>query len=298
MTQVFDVVFLGAGGPLPSPDRCGSGHVIVAGSRYVLLDCGWGTARRLIASGVFPGAIDTVLFTHMHSDHITDFADFLFLRWTAGACVPLQVFGPEGTRETVEGFLQALRHDIAFRKAHHGEKLHPAGIAVEVTELQPTPDPSPSFAQDGLVLERFEVDHYPVVPAFGYRASFDGRTAVFSGDTKLCDSLIRAARGADLFVCEAMSTSMMRERIATLRSVGRELQASMLEDALTYHTDVLDVARVAQEGGVRLLVLDHLLPPVPTSGPDLERFVAGVRDTYRGEFRVARDTERIPVPHP
>ena len=296
MAQPFDVVFLGTGSPLPSPDRCGSGHVIVAGTEHVLLDCGWGAARRLLASGVLPSAIGTVLFTHMHSDHITDFADFLFLRWTAGARRPLQVFGPEGTRETVEGFLQALRRDIAFRSAHHGEKLHPDGVAVEVTELAATPDPAPFLERAGVVFESFEVDHFPVVPAFGYRVRFDGRLAVFSGDTKLCPSLARAAQGADLFVCEAMNTAMMEERIAWLRTNGRDLQAALLEDALTYHTDILDAARLGQEAGVRLLVIDHLLPPVPNSGPDLERFVAGVRDRYGGDFRVARDTERIPVP--
>ena len=48
----------------------------------------------------------------MHTDHITDFPDFLFLRWTGGARTPLRVFGPPGTHEMVDGFLGALRQDI------------------------------------------------------------------------------------------------------------------------------------------------------------------------------------------
>src|SRR5690606_23471624 len=105
----FEVAFLGTGSPLPSPDRCGAGHIVIAGDQHVLVDCGWGAARRIIPSGVMPAQIDTAVFTHMHTDHITDVPDLLFLRWTSGATKPLRVFGPEGTQEMIDGFLMALR---------------------------------------------------------------------------------------------------------------------------------------------------------------------------------------------
>lgn len=296
MPEPFEIVFLGTGSPLPSTDRVGCGHVIVAGEQHVLVDCGWGAARRLLLAGVVPAAIDVAVFTHMHSDHITDFPDFLFLRWTAGATRPLHVYGPEGTAEMVEGFLLAMRRDIGFRLAHHGDKLHPDGILVEVTELPASSRPQPFFERNGFVLERFEVDHFPVTPAFGYRARFDGRTALLSGDTAFCESLLHAAEGVDLLVCEAMNTAMLNERIAGLRSFGRELQASLLEDVPSYHIDVAEVARLAARAGVRQLVLNHLIPPVPNAGPELERFTAGMDALYAGPIRVARDAERIPVP--
>lgn len=293
--QQFDIVFLGTGSPLPSPDRCGAGHVIVAGDQHVLVDCGWGAARNILAAGIMPAAIDTAIFTHMHSDHITDVPDFLFLRWTSGARTPLRVYGPEGTGEMVEGFLHALRRDIGFRIAHHGDKLHPDGILVEVTEISATRRPEPFFERGGLVLERFEVDHFPVVPALGYRARFDGRTAVLSGDTAFCESLLHAAEGADMLVCEALNTRLLDERIRALRAVGRDLQASLFDDIPSYHIDVAEVARLAARAGVRQLVLDHLIPPVPNAGPELDRFTAGMADHFAGPIRVARDTERIPV---
>ena len=108
MTERFEIVFLGTAGPLPNADRCGAGQVVVAGDTNVLVDCGWGAARRLIPSGIQPSSIGTALFTHMHSDHITDVPDFLFLRWVTGATTPLRVYGPEGTQEMVDGFLMAL----------------------------------------------------------------------------------------------------------------------------------------------------------------------------------------------
>ncbi|HMO53643.1 MAG TPA: MBL fold metallo-hydrolase, partial [Tepidiformaceae bacterium] len=98
MSVPFDVVFLGTGAPLNNPDRCGCGQVIVAGDTQVMVDCGWGSARRIVPAGLRPPEIGIAVFTHMHSDHITDFPDFIFQRWTGGATTPLRIFGPPGTK--------------------------------------------------------------------------------------------------------------------------------------------------------------------------------------------------------
>lgn len=66
MTERLEIVFLGTGSPLPSADRCGAGNVVVAGDTNVLVDCGWGAARRLVPAGVRPASIGVALFTHMH----------------------------------------------------------------------------------------------------------------------------------------------------------------------------------------------------------------------------------------
>jgi ribonuclease Z len=295
LVERFEVVFLGTGSPLPSAERCGAGQVIVAGDQHVLVDCGWGAARRLMPGGVMPSAIDVAIFTHMHTDHITDVPDFLFLRWTAGATKPLRVFGPEGTKDMVDGFLHALRRDIGFRQAHHGDKLHPDGIKIEVTEIPTTTTPERFETIAGITFESFEVDHFPVVPAFGYRVGFDGRTVVFSGDTSFCASLLGASQGADLLVCEAMNVPMLTERTNALRMMGRELQASLFEDVPSYHIPTTEVALLARDAGVGKVALSHLIPPIPNEGPAVDQFVAGMSDVYAGPIHVARDCERMSV---
>jgi len=294
MPQTFDVVFLGTGSPLPSPDRCGCGHVIVAGELHVMVDCGYGAARRMAPAGLVPAQIDVAVFTHMHSDHITDVPDFLNQRWTSGATKPLRVFGPTGTRKMIDGFLMALEDDIRFRDAHHPGKLHPEGIKVEVTEVPATADPSAFLSEAGLTLESFEVDHFPVVPAFGYRARFDGRSAVFSGDTNLCESLARAAHGADLLVSDALNPAMFQQFIERIRAFRPQV-ATLLDDVPSYHIATDEVAAMARDAGVGKLVLSHLLPNLPAN-PEIEaQFTAGLKDVYPGPIHVARDTERIPV---
>jgi ribonuclease Z len=296
VSERFEIVFLGTGSPLPNPDRCGAGTVVVAGDTHVLVDCGWGAARRLIPSGVQPGAVDHVLFTHMHTDHMTDFPDFLFLRWTAGGSTrPLQVYGPEGTQEMVDGFLLALRRDIGFRIAHHGDKLHPDGIKVDVHELPTTREPRHFVDIGGLRCESFEVDHFPVVPAFGYRVAFDNRTVVLSGDTSFCESLAQASRGADMLVCEALNAALMDQRIAGMRAMGMTREAGLMSDVPSYHIATDEIAKLAKDAGVGEVVLTHVIPPITNDEAQVAAFSAGMSDIFSGPVHVARDTERVPV---
>lgn len=295
MNERFEIVFLGTGSPLPSGDRCGAGNVVVAGDTNVMVDCGWGAARRLVPSGVMPRTIDVAIFTHMHTDHITDVPDFLFQRWVGGATKPLQVYGPEGTREMIDGFLLALRRDIGFRIAHHGDKLRPEGIQVEVTEVPASRRPEQFLDVGGLVFESFEVDHFPVVPAFGYRVRYDGRTAVLSGDTSYCDSLAAASEGADMLVCEAMNVDLLDSVIARLKTAGRVNEADMLGDVPSYHISTPEIARLAQGARVGEVVLSHIIPPIGNDDGAEKGFMAGMADIYRGPIRIARDMQRIPV---
>jgi ribonuclease Z len=291
----FDIVFLGTGSPLANADRCGAGTVIAAAGRNVLVDCGWGAARRLMPSGVPPASIDVALFTHMHTDHMTDVPDFLFQRWTGGATTPLRVFGPDGTQEMIDGFLMALRRDIGFRQAHHGDKLHPDGIRVEVTEVPATAAARPFLEMDGLRLESFEVDHFPVVPAFGYRARFGGRSVVLSGDTSFCESLAEASAGADMLVCEAMNQALLDSLIAFLKQSGRDREAGLIGDVPSYHISTSEIAKLAARAGVGEVVLSHIIPSIPNDDGREAEFVAGMDAMYGGRIRVARDTQRIPV---
>lgn len=295
MSSRFEVVFLGTSSPLGYTDRCGAGQVVVAGDTHVLVDCGWGAARRLVPAGIRPADIDIAIFTHMHTDHITDVPDFLFQRWTSGATKPLQVYGPEGTQEMCDGFLMALRRDVGFRLAHHGDKLAADGMKINVTELPVAQTPEAFLDIDGLGFESFEVNHFPVVPAFGYRANFDGRQVVLSGDTTFCESLAVASQGVDMLVCEALNVPMLGLLQAGLRGQGRNREADMLGDVPDYHIPVEDIAKLAAGAGIGELVLSHIIPPIPNNEERETAFMAGMSNVYTGPIRMARDMQRIPV---
>jgi ribonuclease Z len=279
---------------MPSTERCGGGQLVIAGGQRVLVDCGWGVARRLFAAGVLPVFVDTLCFTHMHSDHITDTADFIIMRWTGGATRPLTVYGPEGTRETMDGFMTALKRDIGYRLAHHGEKLSLNGATVDVHEVPATPEPTHVAVFGELEIEAFEVDHFPVVPALGYRMRSGGKSLVISGDTTMCESLARASRDADLLLCEAMNQPMMRAQVERIRALNANT-AALLEDAIDYHSGTDEIAQLAADAGVRKLVLTHIIPPIGNNADAIAQFTAGMSDRYRGEITVGHDLQRFEV---
>ena len=296
MTQPLELLLLGTSSPIHSAHRFGPAQAILGGRSIILVDCGWGATLRLYQAGIRLPAIDAVFFTHLHSDHITDFADLLVMRWLGGVTAPLPVYGPAGTAQMVEGFRRALSEDTKFRLAHHGEKLSAIGTACEVEEISGGETPAEVAKIGDMTVSAFAVDHRPVMPAFGYRFERGGRVITVSGDTNPCPGLINGARGADILVCDSQNRAMMQVFEDSLRKAGNELQASLLLDSHTYHASTHDAARVAHEAGVKHLVLSHVMPAIPNEGPQVEAFAAGLSEIFGGRITVGRDLQRFALP--
>ncbi len=295
MAPALELVLLGTSSPIHSAHRFGPAQAIIGGDKTILIDCGWGATLRLYQAGIRLPSIDAVFFTHLHSDHTTDFADFLVMRWVGGITVPLPVYGPEGTANMVAGFRQALSADTRFRLAHHGDKLSPIGTACDVIEISAGEQPVEIAKIGDMTISAFAVDHRPVIPAYGFRVERNGRSIVISGDTNPCQGLINGARDADMLVCDSMNRAMMTAFEENLRRIGNPLQAALLADAHTYHASTEDAASVAQAAGVKHLVLSHVMPAISEEPAVIEQFTAGLDKIYDGKMTVARDLMRVPV---
>ncbi len=291
----LELVLLGTTGPIHTAHRFGTAQVVSGGGATVLVDCGWGATLRLYQAGVRLPAIDALFFTHLHSDHTTDLADFLVMRWVGGITAPLPVYGPEGTAAMVEGYRQAVAADTRFRLAHHGEKLCPIGTACLVREIEAGETPVLVATIGEIAVKAFAVDHRPVMPAFGFRLEREGRAITISGDTNPCPGLLAGAMDADMLVCDSMNREMMNRFQDRLTAAGNPLQASLLADAHSYHASTQDAAAIARDARVKRLVLAHLLPPIPDEGPIAEQFAAGLDAIYDGPITVARDLQRLAV---
>ena len=299
MTADLELTLLGTSSPLHAPHRFGPAQIVRGGDDIVLIDCGWGATLRLYQAALGPPGLPrvrAVFFTHLHSDHTTDFADFVVMRWLGGVDAPLPVYGPEGTASMVAGFRQAMSADTGFRLAHHGDKLSSIGTACDVTEIEAGEQPVEIARVGEIVVSAFAVDHRPVMPAFGFRLERGRSSIVLSGDTVPCPGLINGARDADILVCDSMNVPMMEAFEESLRGVGNSLAASLLVDAHTYHASTRDAAVVAAEAGVKHLVLSHVLPAIPEEGPQVEAFAAGLSDVFPGPITVGRDLQRFTLP--
>src|SRR5512139_2542412 len=82
---MFELVFLGTAASAPSIQRGLSAAVLMHREYRFLIDCGEGTQRQILRSGLGFKRLDRVLLTHGHLDHILGLGGLAstFARWEA-----------------------------------------------------------------------------------------------------------------------------------------------------------------------------------------------------------------------
>jgi ribonuclease Z len=276
------LTLLGTGCPVVSTDRYGPAALVEtdsveAGSARVLVDCGSGVTQRLLAAGCPGRALDLVLLTHLHSDHLVDLFQLIVSSWHQGRARPQRVVGPRGTLAYVEGLLALWKAELEQRIAH---EKRPSADALEV-EVEEIADGWTAELGD-LRIAAFEVDHRPVRQAFGFSFVSGGKTAVISGDTRPCDALEAAARDCDLLVNEVFVHREMPV-VPGVRS------AETVENVAAYHTLSTEVGKLAARAGARALALTHFVPPAA----DRDALLAEVAADFPGPLVVGEDLMRF-----
>lgn len=80
---MFEIVFLGTSASAPSVHRGLSAQVVLHDEYRFLIDCGEGTQRQILQSGLGFKRLNRILITHGHLDHILGLAGLIstFSRW-------------------------------------------------------------------------------------------------------------------------------------------------------------------------------------------------------------------------
>ena len=268
-----------AGGAPPHRGRAAPASVVLVDGVAYVIDCGNGVARQMVLAGLELNRIRHVFITHHHSDHNADFGTLLLLAWAAGLSTPVDTWGPPPLTQMTDLFLQMSAPDIDIRVADEGRPpLKPLIHAHDVREAG-------VVVKDERVTVRCAVVHHPMVPvALAYRIDGPDRSLVFSGDTTRAESLIALARGADVLVHEVLYPEAYAGQTAgSARSIAKHILES--------HTPVEEVGKIAQEAGVKTLVLSHY---VPDNNPDAEQsWLPLARRHFKGEVILGRDLLEI-----
>jgi len=247
---------LGAAGAAPLDGAC-SAYVVHGERGTVLLDCGPGALERVWRGGLLR-AIDAIVLSHMHTDHVLDlvvYAGPVTRQLLDGRRPVLHV--PEGGTEVLDAI------DAAFAR----QQRRP-------TRFEATFDVSEYGAAETIVVGDLRLTFAPTAhrePCFAARVEEGGSALVYGADGSPSQELEELARGADVLI----------------------LEATYLDDAAAAagygHMTAVQAGELAARAGVRRLVLAHLLP-----GPR-DALVAAAARAFGGPIDVASEGLEVEV---
>ncbi len=180
---------VGCSGSYAGPDSPASCYLLQAehegGTYSLVMDLGNGALGPL-QRYVDLAVVDAVVLSHLHVDHCIDLTSYHVVRTynPGGSLSRLPVHGPQGTSARIaaaSGFTDRLGVDEVFDFVDWVED--------EAVRLGP------------FTITPTRVAH--PVETYALRIEEDGRVFVYSGDTGPSTALVKAAKGADVFLCEA-----------------------------------------------------------------------------------------------
>jgi ribonuclease Z len=280
------LTILGSGSPEAYVRRASSGYLLEIGDDKILFDCGGGVFENLLRSDRKPSDITHIVFSHLHSDHMMDYARLVHAAWDEGG-TPIKVFGPLPIASITEGYFGpegVLAHDLRARTELEPSQLvwlarggtlprpWPAPVVTEITE-------GSEIIGAGWRILPFAVPHgQPILSCLGFRVETPDATFVYSGDAAHCDALETHCRAADLLLhwCYRLDSQPAHPAMERLTPTPSE------------------IAQLAQRAGVKRLLLTHMRVNMdaPTQQAELQ---AALSQNFTGPSGVAEDLDEFDI---
>ena len=271
---MFELIFLGTSASAPSIKRGLSSLVVKHDEFRFMVDCGEGTQRQILRSGVGFKRLNHILLTHGHLDHILGLAGMLstFMRWEA--IDEVNVYGSRHTMDRVSDLINGvvlrgntppmplnmleIRPGLIFQSKHFDIQAFPvdhrgsSSLGYRFIEKSHRP-----FLSD--IAEALGVPNGPcrrdlvqgqaitlpdgrvIQPEDVLGEERPGVNLVIVGDVGKPEKLHEHVAGADVMVIEA---TYLAEDTEMAQTFG--------------HSTAADVARLALEAGVGKLILTHV----------------------------------------
>jgi ribonuclease Z len=293
---MFEIVFLGTSASAPSIHRGLTAQVVKRNEYRFLIDCGEGTQRQILKSGMGFKRLNRILITHGHLEST-------FSRWET--IDELEIYGGSWALERIRDLI----FGVVLRGARPPMKIHlvevKPGVLFENNDFSVTAFPVDHRGPDcfGYLFEEKarrpflpeKAEHLQIPPGPWRKDLVEGRTinlpdgrsihpdqvlgparlgtrVVHVGDSGRTDNLKEVCRGADLLVIEA----------TYLHQEAEMAQAFA-------HLTARQAAELAHDTGVKHLILTHV------SRRYRERDVLAEARAIFPEVAVARDFDAYQV---
>ena len=226
--------FVGCGDALGSGGRFNTCFHVTGANVNFLIDCGASSLPALKRVGIARDSVDLVLITHFHGDHFAGLPFLLLDAQFTRRSRPLVIAGPQG----IETKLAALMEALFEHSSRTQQRFDLSVVALE-------PEQSRTFGE-------VKVTPYPVVhgesggPFLAYRIEAEDRVITYSADTEWTDTLIPAARDADLFIAEAYYYDKIVKNHLSLKTLEAHLPAINAKRLVLTHMSEDMLARVGE----------------------------------------------------
>ncbi|MBI1978438.1 MAG: ribonuclease Z [Candidatus Aenigmarchaeota archaeon] len=270
---MLQITFLGTVSGIPTKDR---NHSAIIFEHYtdkkstLLFDCGEGTQKQLMQSGISFMDIDNIFISHWHADHFAGLIPLIQTMNMEKRKKELTIFGPEAERFVANiidlGYF-GLRFPVnAINVPFEGDEITKIfdGEEFEVLSI-PTLHTVPSAAYCFKEKDRWNID-LNKMKELGLKRGYwlnklkkhgeaeykskkikiedvsnktEGLKVVYTGDTKPCETVVKISQQADILIHD-----------------GTFLELD--ESQGKYHADVAEAAKIAKKADVKQLILTHL----------------------------------------
>ncbi|SDT50393.1 ribonuclease Z [Bradyrhizobium canariense] len=270
---MFDLTFLGTSASVPSTERNHPGLLVAAGGKRILVDCGEGTQRQLLRSGVGFRRLERLLLTHAHFDHVLGIPGLLSTLGLQRSADVMTIHGGPATLEVVARMLAGLWGEgrapipLELMPLAEGQVIDLDDFTIACFPVRHRDTDSFGFSFESAERRHLQPDRLAAlgVPDGPVRKSLakgvaavlgDGRTIdpedvlgppevrrklVIVGDTETADGLAERVQEADVLVIEA---TFLERDAAIARDYG--------------HLTAAEAAGLAAMSNVKQLVLTHI----------------------------------------
>lgn len=233
-----------------SGDAFGSGgrlqtclHVALPGEEF-LVDCGATSVIGMQQLGIDPDRVSSIFITHLHGDHFGGLVWFLLhAHYVTRRTAPLTITGPAGIAARFLTVSEALFPGVTKNELRFEMRF------IEYAERTP-------LKVGSVTVTPFEVRHPSGAPPYALRLESGRKTLSFSGDTEWVESLIPAAQGADLFICECFTFETQVGYHCTWRAIEKNLDRLGARRVMLTHMSDEMLAKRAEVSDPRVLIAE------------------------------------------
>lgn len=262
--QLCSMKCLGVGDGWPCGDRNHSSFLYRLGPTALLVDCGEPVQRSLRSMRVGPDALDSILLSHLHFDHMAGLFMLIQGSWLEGRKRPLTIHLPEEGIDPIRSMLRTayifddlLPFNLRFAPIRPNEPIDVDGVRV-------TPHLTTHLDQ---LRATFQDRHPKPFAAFSFLIEDADHRIAHSGDIGAASDLeVILAQPVDVLVCELA------------------------------HVEHVEVARRIRKHAIQQVVFIHLARSLWENLDTTRRALA--HELGSMPFRIARDGDDMDLTKP